>query len=404
MNLNPYTIYKKIKKHGIKKSVRIIDFNVRYRTGKWAWVIVKPVFYKNLFSLMFGFRKRRKRLLGIWDWAALPWSVGDPMMFIEDLNILKEKNGYDIVDICVVFDLKYPDRSIRITNLTPENGQSYAMDFLPLFTMCSGLGTVHLFNDRKELHDFIEKNIDSYEFYPSLPDHLGQKFNYSRGASIDLMLSFHKENGYIPPLNVSYREQVWAANFFKEYVPENKIPVTVSLKNTTHGTERNANLDLWYDFFKLCNKKRTEVQFILVGLKNEADPRILKLDNVIFAKDYGTSLIQDIALVDCSAMYMGPTSGISTSILFSDTPYIITKFELSEYKRLNIKTDENIPFATKGQKIFPVGAKLTGDLLFEEFCVLFDSVNKSSWREKQLSLNKEYFEHPSAKIKNRGNR
>lgn len=401
MNWNPIVLYRKIKKHGIRGSWKI-GLNLL----KWdqkAWILVRLRFYVNLCKLLFGRRPRRKCLLGIWDWASLPWSVGDPLMFVEDLNILKIRDEYDRVDICVVFDGAHPGKSLRPTNLTPETSQSYALDFLPLFSMCHGLGRVVLFNDRKNFYCFLEQNLDRYEFYPSLPQHLGQKFNYYGGAYWEVILSFYDKHKYLPHLKVSTRDRRWAMNFFKTHVRSNEIPVVMSLKNTRHCIHRNADPDLWYEFLERCAREKPEIRFVLVGLRGETDQRILQLPNIIFSKNYGTSMLQDVALVGSAPMYVGPTSGIGTIPLLSDIPYLITNFELKEYPRLGIAAGENLPFAAAGQKIFPVSKKWTVNLLFKEFCSIFHLTDKKKWDEERF-LDHLDFEHPSTSINKQGNK
>jgi hypothetical protein len=86
--------------------------------------------------------------------------------------------------------------------------------------------------------------------------------------------------------------------------------------------ERDSVYDVWLELFTYC-ASRYQAVFVIICAREEIDPRFRYLDNVLIAKDHGTSLEQDLALVDGSAMHMGASSGPGTVAMFGPKPYCI---------------------------------------------------------------------------------
>src|SRR3989304_5863845 len=70
------------RKQGILASPKIIIcklFNIWENRVPWP---VKVRFWYHLMRLIFILNYKKKRILGIWDYKALPWSVGDPISML----------------------------------------------------------------------------------------------------------------------------------------------------------------------------------------------------------------------------------------------------------------------------------------------------------------------------------
>ncbi len=339
------------------------------------------------------------KLLGIWDYKALPWSVGDPLVFIEDLNVLRVKNDLKGIDICVVYDKDDPQPTNRKhVFTTTDTVQSFMLDYLPLFGLCPKVENVFLFGNRADLYSFMKSNKEKYLIYPAISAHLGEAFNYIGGADFENIMAFHRQHGYIPNLEVGQREKDWASEFFREHLPKGKVPIVISLKNTAHSTDRNADFSIWEKFLDYCKKEFPEIMFVQVGLRGEANPSILARDNVLFSKDYGTTMFQDLILVASGIMHMGPISGIDTIALFSDMPYIITNIPEKDYRLLNMQMAScRFPFAKENQIIIPQTRPPTSEELFDLFSSLYQQLNATSWLRSHYTSNL-FREHPSASV------
>ena len=369
-------IPEKIVKHGFVGSYRIIVGLLRHQ---WETRIPWPIkgrFYYHLLKLILAPGFQRKRILGIWDYKALPWSVGDPLFFIEMLSILKIRHNAEEIDICIVYDRDNPSgnrgRKSKYSNITSENAQDYVLEFLPLFSTSPYLGSIFQFNSRKEFYYFLRGNSERYDIFPPLGHHLSETYNYYGGTphTIDID-KFFKDFGYIPHLRVGSRDKAWARYFYLKHLKEKAIPISLSLKQTSHAPERNALPSVWLSFIDKCDKEFKEVVFIGVGLREEIFDGLRERRNIIIAKDFGSSITEDFALIRTSFIYMGTNSGINTIAQFSDLPYLIFQFPQELLRYFEYRSDN--------QKVFSAKTKVTPELLFQEFKNLYLKLDRNKW-------------------------
>jgi len=385
------------RKQGILASPKIIIcklFNIWENRVPWP---VKVRFWYHLMRLIFILNYKKKRILGIWDYKALPWSVGDPLVFIEKLSILKIQHNAEEIDICIVYDRENPGGNRRGSNLTPDNAQDYMLDFLPLFSTCPYLGSIFQFNSRKEYYQFLKNNFKRYDIFPSLGQHLAETYNYNNGEPhLNEIQEFYNMHGYIPYLRIGDKDIYWARWFYLSYLPEMTVPVTLSLRQISGDPERNANPNVWLSFIDKCNMDFSEVIFVVVGLREEIFNGLRKRPNVIITKDFGTSIIEDLALIRTSLMYMGTNSGVNTIAQFSDLPHLI--FQFPNIHKYGLNLGNNFSFATDKQKIFSSAIKVTPELLYAEFKDLYSKLDRNQWRSVALENARIKHGHPSAVV------
>jgi len=387
---------RKIKQKGI-----IYCFVIIFNKIKHDFIFLRPwwikaIFYKNILCFLCTKKKTKKRLLGIWDFKALPWSVGDPLAFVETLNVLKIQYGCEEVDICVVFDRENPGGNRGNTNLTFENASDYILDFLPLFSTCQFLGSILQFSSRSEYYTFIKQNIYRYTIFPPLVNHLGETYNFYGGAPFKEIFDFYTNHHYIPHLRIGKINKARAFSFYKENLINNHLPIVVSLKRTTHAISRNADPRVWIKFFNLCNIKYSEFIFVIVGLREEIFVEMRVCKNVLFAKDFGTTIMDDLSLIRTSFLYMCTTSGPPTIALFSDQPYLMFHMPKHTLRKYNIKKGDNFCFALNTQKIFDDSIIVTPEFLFDEFTKMVTSLNKNIWYDKLSNNSNSVSTHPTA--------
>ncbi len=366
-------IFYKVRKYGIIGSSRIIIKRLYNFCGAY-FRLMKLIFAPTSFQ--------KKRILGIWDYKALPWSIGDPLVFIEVLSILKIKHSAEEIDICVIYDRDNPGGNRREINLTPDNVQDYMLEFLPLFSTCPYLGSIYQFNSRKELYYFLKSNSERYDIFPPLVQHLGEKYNYHGDVPhLNEIQEFYKTYGYVPYLRIGERESSWARWFYLNYLPEKTVPVTLSLRQPLSDlSERNADPAVWLSFIDKCKTDFPEVVFVVVGLREEVFDGLRERSNVIIGKDFGTSIIEDLALIRTSFLYMGTTSGVNTIACFSDLPYLVFQWPLYDSQhKWALKPGEKFCFATNTQKIFSSTILVTPKLLLDEFKKLHSKLDLNKW-------------------------
>jgi len=385
-------ILQKIRKYGIWGSFRKLLKRLLKSGGVYwrlAQLIIAPAY-------------RQRRILGIWDYKALPWSIGDPLVFMEMLSVIKLEADAEAVDVCVVYDRDNPN-GIRSRPgkdiITAENAQDYMLELLPLFGTSPYIGSIFQFNSRREFYSFLKNNLQRYDIFPPLAEHLAETYNYVGSCKHFLEVQdFHKRHGYVPYLKVNDRDMSWAKWFYKIHLGKNSVPVTLSLRRSLTPDERNADPGVWMNFLDRCKESFPEVVFVTVGLREETLEGLRNRPNVLIAKDFGTSILEDMALIRNSLLYMGTNSGINTIAQFSDLPYIIFQFPVQSLHTVGFKSGENFNFATKDQRVFTTDIEVTPDFLFEKFKKLYARLDHDAWRGKVSENARNKHTHPSSKV------
>ncbi|MFC1986964.1 hypothetical protein ACFLVH_00210 [Chloroflexota bacterium] len=381
--LTPRTIARKLREKGIvycfKAGVRI---PFRYVFSPRRPFRIPFRFLINLFNLLSP-RRPRKVILGVWDYKNIPWSVGDFLVFIETLNVLKLKRGADKVDVCVVCDSENPAGKRDYKNINSQNFRYYLFNLLPVISTSPYLGCVYQFDSRSELNSFLQKNINQYEIYPPVNQQLAETFNFYGGATLKEIQEFYREYGYIPYLAIDDYHLSWAYNFYKT-TAQGLLPVVVSLRwHPQATTHRNAEREVWLAFFDLCQSAFPDVIFVVVGTHEEAFDELRQHSNVIVAKECGSTLLDDLALIRTSLLYMAEESGISIIALFSDVHYLLFGREEVARKAMKLEPGSNLGFATQHQKVFYADSFITTpDSLLREFSNLYNQLDIDKWRQK----------------------
>ena len=343
---------------------------------------LKPqkIFLINLLRFLAS-RKPMKVILGVWDYKTVPWSVGDFLVFIETLSVLKLERNADRVDICVICDRENPAGNRGYKNINPSNFRYHLFSLLPIINTSPYLGSVFQFESRAEFDSFIKQNLNNYEIYPPINQQLKEAFNFYGGATFKEIQDFYRKHAFIPHLAINDYHLRWACNFYKTNA-EGLLPVVVSLRNRPSSAPRNADHEAWLAFFDLCKSEFPEIVFVVVGVREEAFEELRQRSNVLIAKDYGSTLADDFALIRTSLLYMGVESGIAAIAFFSDVPYLVFGRPPETGKQQGLKPGATWEFATPYQKVFYTSLAITPQSLLEEFSVLYNRLDIDKWREK----------------------
>lgn len=353
-------------------------------------------FATNLFSLLFGRRPVGKNILGVWDLKCVPWSVGDFLVFIETLSVIKIRFHADKIDICVLCDSENPTGLRRMFHpkITPSNFRQYLFALLPAIITSPYLGSVYQFDSRSDFNRFITDNHNRYILFPPIHSQLARTYNFFGGTTLREIQDFHKDFGYVPHLTVPEYSKYWAYNLYSKHLKD-RIPIALALKSTPHSTNRNADLKVWRDFIELCDNKYPEVGFIVIGWRDEDCSLLRQLNNVVIAKDYGSTLADDLAIIRTSLLFMGMSSGISTIALFSYLPYLLFGCEDIMAIQTNIEIGSTWSFATEKQKLFYDTFEITPESLMEEFSKLYENIDKDAWGSESSKYKKQQYFYPS---------
>lgn len=366
-------VFRKIREDGV------IEISKRVLSNR-----LNGMFYLNLIKLLLTPDLQKKRILGIWDYKSLPWSVGDPLVFVEKLSMLKVENNAEAVDVCIVYDHDNPAGNRRVPYITLENAQDIMLEFLPLFGTCPYLGTVFQFNSREEFYRYLKNNADRYSIFPPLYKHLSETYNFADSGypHFKEMYDFYHIHGYIPYLRIGDKYKQWAHRFYKNHLPKNAVPVTLSLRQPLNNDDyyRNADPVVWISFLDQCREYFPEVIFVVVGTREEIFDELREIPNTIIAKDFGTTIMEDFALICVSHLYMGTCSGVNAVALFSDLPHLLFQFPSMDH--YGLKMGDKFPFQTDTQKVFSFETPVTPELLFNEFKQLYNMLDKNDKRSR----------------------
>jgi hypothetical protein len=313
-----------------------------------------------------------KRILLVWDFATVPYTIGE-LLYLQIRGLmLKWLHQAEHVDLAFICNPESPARKDQ--GLTPYNYHPHFASLVPVPLVSPTLGNFLLFDSHSEFERYLRRSAESYaEIWPTAEDYRSRKPAYT--DSLTIIESFFAEHGWVPHLSFRPVMQDWAQSFFlRTVLPD--IPVTVQLRNNAamkHGLRRNSRLESWLQFFHYC-AGRFPVKFVVICAWTEVDPRLRECPNVVVAKDSHTSLEQDLALIQSSALFMGGSSGPALVAVFSKLPYLIFNVHTSYESRP--RGTQHV-FASSHQKL--VWEPESAELLIREFTTSMEQLDTPAW-------------------------
>jgi hypothetical protein len=302
----------------------------------------------------------------IYDFSAQPFSIGDILIFQEAALILRERHQLDRVDLALVYDPLAPVvPDPAFSGITPENFLLHLSSILPAAQVNPYLGSLLLFDSHRQLEDYVADNSERYFVWPELHQYVSKEYLFY--YCFNTLFTEHFETrGSLPVMRSRPAASDWALRFLKEQTG-GLTPVTIQLRKNKANPGRDADYDAWIDFMRNC-ASRFPVKFVIICGRNEIDDRFRSLPNAIVAKDHGTSLEQDLALLESGAIHMGMASGPATIVNFSSKPYCLFKWDINLDTVRGIVRDDyryRLNFATPLQNWIFLNE--TPDLLMTEF-------------------------------------
>ena len=352
------------KNEGYRKTVR---FNPLRR----AWRSIRRVarllrWGGTALSCAAGIQRSARRLLIIYDFSSQPFSIGDILIFQEASLVLRERHGLGKVDFALVYDPAspvVPDPAFR--NVDTESFLVHLSSALPAAQVNPHLGSVFLFDSHRQLERHIVDNHDKYFVWPRLGQYASREYLFYHCFD-DMFREHFEQHGFLPVLGSRPAASAWAREFLAKYVGS-AVPVTIQLRRNLANPARNSDIAVWIAFFQYCVSEY-DAKFIIICGRNEIDERLHGLSNVIVAKDHGTGIEQDLALIEAAALHMGMASGPGTMAHFGRKPYCMFKWDLKLGSLTNIIREDyryRFQFSTSLQNwIFE---NETEDLLKVEF-------------------------------------
>ena len=346
---------------------------VRRTIGFWVWL------FPGLLFLLRQAPPSEKRILAIWDFRSQPYSIGDLLILQEISLALCHRYGVSSVDVCLLAEPHEPSRpSFSALNVNSNNYMEFIVSLIPVILAGRHIAELHFFDSHVKLERYIADNTYRYHIWPS-----GLKYATRKDLnhlSFVFLTEFYKKYQFLPSLAFRPALIDWAKSFLGRHAVPN-VPIVVQLRNAgEYNPFRNSKMDSWIELFRYC-EERFPVRFIIICAKAEVDERLRYLSNVIVAKDFDTTIDQDLALIQCAAAYMGMSSGPSTVASFGSKPYSIINAYFDDLPA-NVVTKYSwggsFAFANEHQRLLR-GAE-TPELLKDEFFRLFSAIDVMSWQ------------------------
>lgn len=356
----------------LREAITRASYSNLQRLGRsllWQLIWIFPV----LSLVRYLVKNPQRRLFCVWDLRYCPYSVGDFLVFLEAALVLRLEHQLDLVDHCYIVDPANPNpRTETFPHITNQNYQFPLSEMVSLSMINPHVGSVFVFDSEDCFNRFAIATNNQYIVWPPVRERIwGLRYgNYYNLFTIhaDLIANFYLKKGFIPQLSVRPAVVSWAENFLGEHVHPG-LPVAVQLrKNETNDPSRNSDFSTWREFFRSC-ENRFPAKFIIVGTVPEVDGKMRELSNVIISKDHGTTLEQDLSLIQCSSMVMGGPSGPMCMAIFNTKPYLI--FNFRQVSTISPQRDGNFIFSNRHQRL--IWEPESTDRLVAEFADLFDS-------------------------------
>lgn len=296
----------------------------------------------------------KKAVQGIWDLNIAPISLGGLLTLAEELKIKSIEQQAELADLCLVGD-------VTSLNILESDGKINYQKHprLSAFMMLEGIGSCYL--------------LESIAQQPET--------DCTRKYDTTLFVQeFYKKNEYIPQLSCKTGPLTWALRFLKNNVFPAK-PIVIHLKNNPNGKGlSNAKLKVWLSFFGQC-VGRKDLKFILIG-NEEIGPEIVSLPNILVARDFGSTLVNDLALIQTAYIFLGMSSGPCNMAIFSPIPYVIFKNPGHHVEEMKIELGQadKFPFASVHHKFYRVFE--TKEKLISELGQLHNSTNEEAWQQR----------------------
>ncbi|MBN2562027.1 MAG: hypothetical protein JXQ75_13965 [Phycisphaerae bacterium] len=320
-----------------------------------------------------------KRILMLWDFRSQPYSIGD-LLILQGLSVvLCAEHEVDAVDICLLADPSCPARpSFRELDVDESNYMASVLSLIPVALIGDRVADLHLFSSVAAIEDYVADHAHRYHIWPSGYD-FGSKIDLAR-PNMRQVAAFHARHGHVPELVLRKSLLAWGRSFMSRHA-RGRVPFVVQIRNAgAYNPTRNSRMDAWLALFRFC-QERFPVMFFVVCSRQEVDDRLRTVENVVVAKDHGTTVDQDLALISCSAAFMGMSSGPSSLVWFSKKPYSVANVHVDPFACEGWLVPRpwgfGIVFGTEQQR-FLTGAE-TEESLIGEFRRLYAAIDADSW-------------------------
>jgi hypothetical protein len=256
-----------------------------------------------------------KKILGVWDFNQRLARLGDFIIFLENLSVLRHefnlnpKNKRNI-DVCFVEDKSH----YNANQLRFSKSYQFKKTIRSSLVVNPHIDSVLRFRSNKEFERFYQQNRRRYIRWPPT-------VSASQAYDCRRIEQFYRKNKFIPIFKLPIEITGKIYDFYEAHVYPS-LPIIVNIRtNPNRFTYRNSNLSEFKKFLKRYEKNKA-YKFIIICNKAEIPEDFRDLTNVIFSKDHFDSVEYDLAFVKTGYLSILPGSGMVAAAWHSDIPFI----------------------------------------------------------------------------------
>ena len=128
----------------------------------WFAKTIPVYFAKNIYTF-FCPDNGEKNILGVWDLKAAPWSIGDLLIFMQTLGIMKIRYNCMKIDLVIMVDSENPGGNRDDFAVCKNGFHSKLFQLLEVAATSPYLGSVFTFDNRIDGLHFLRENAGKYQ-------------------------------------------------------------------------------------------------------------------------------------------------------------------------------------------------------------------------------------------------
>jgi hypothetical protein len=290
-------------------------------------------------------------VLGIIDYGYAPYSLGDTMTWLTNLQVAAHSHGASSVDIIILTNPARPSFRHQRT-ITGYNYINALENVFPAFLCSPMLRSIRIYEHADPFaRRVLQAALARQTSWPNMIAHFQGELDYS---THDYISRFHRERNYIPLL-AAPRGYESATKNFREKFLAGRDPVILNIRRGAFranpaATQRDSAIDAWDGFLSHAEEAYPSARFVMVGGFSEWERDIVRRKNVVVPRALGYGLGVELGLLLSGIPFIGTSSGFSAAATFSATPYVITSIEAfhAQHSGLPVGT-VRYPFAKPNQ-------------------------------------------------------
>jgi hypothetical protein len=311
----------------------------------------------------------KKKILGYWDFNQRLGRLGDFLVFLQNLNVYRNKFNLDLnqknIDICFIEN----DEHYNASQVRFSKPYEFKRNLKNLVVTNPHIDSILTFKSNKEFDRYYQQNKDRYIRWPPT-------VASSVAFDCNQVEKFYDEKGFIPYLDMPQGIKQKIYRFYEKHVNP-ALPVIINIRNNKgRSNHRNSDISEYFKFLKKY-ESNNKFKFIVICSKPEIPQELRSLSNVIISKDYFEGIEYDLGFIKTSYLSIFPGSGMSIMAWHGNVPFIgLGPYDYEEIHTSPLKERE-FRYHKKYQKFYHE-PHVTTELLVSSFEDILHNLEKNN--------------------------